>query len=113
MATDQAQQRWLAHLIRVRWSWRIRLALFVASIGALLVAIDGYGLAQVAAQVVLTAPIVLGGLLQMAQFAQVAHDVSAYDWSRLGHFAWLRRVVLMGDLALVLLPFYGLFVGVS
>lgn len=84
---NAARLPWLERIIRIRRFWLTRLVTISLALASFTVFEFTSGPLQVAAQMVLSAYILLEGT---GQWAEVMRRIWAYDWDRWGRFAWLR-----------------------
>lgn len=105
-----AQLPWLEHVIRIRRFWLTRLVTFSVAFASFMVFEITSGPLQVAAQMVLTAFVLMEGI---AQGVEVMRSVWAYDWDRWGRFAWLRYVTLAAGLLAIFSVIYMLLLAID
>lgn len=105
MTTDheRSQLPWPLCMIGARPTWLIRVVtgcVLVATAGLFLFA---SGPVQLVAKLALVAYLLQRGWVQMAR---VVRDTRAYDWTRLGRFAWMQHAVLTAGLLLMFVVTY-------
>lgn len=88
---NAARLPWLGCVIRIRRFWLIRLVTLCLAIASFMVFEIASSPVQIAAQVVLTAFVLIEGV---AQGAEVMRSIWAYEWGLWGRFAWLGYVTL-------------------